>query len=375
MSITHAETGQIDGSSGHLHDVPATSLPSDHPMMELPFAAEIDGRQYQGTGVSLTGVKLTGLADPNLVGHDRLLRLSFPFEAFQLAIPVEGRITGVNPGNGEIEVTFTDPTGPHLPQLRHVLNSYIAGDVVSMGRVLGVALQPNKPSKGGKPAASGGGSALRTMGNGLLVATATLALIGGASWLVHDRFFVDHVVAPARVETAGRALTAIDAGQIDYLDTEASMGEVAFSIRSTSGETLSVAMPCDDCTAVSAGPELGATVQAGQPVLRISQADAPLILKVRVEPDQLYALAEARAIEARFADGTSITTHADEASLSSAAADTSGRPLFIDLVPQANIDAGRAGQLARLTIERDYPFANGLDGIRGAIATKFASVE
>ncbi|ANT63731.1 hypothetical protein AYJ57_24985 (plasmid) [Salipiger sp. CCB-MM3] len=344
-------------------------------MMELPFTAEIDGRQYQGEGVSLAGVKLSGLADPNLVGHERLLRLSFPFEAFQLAIAVEGRITDIAPGNGEIEVTFTDPTGPHLPQLRHVLNSYIAGDVISMGRVLGVALQPPKAGKGGKQANSSGGSVFRTIANGLLVTAATVALVGGAAWLVHDRFLVDHITAPARVETAGRALTAIDAGQIDYLDTEAAMGEVAFSIRATSGETLSVAMPCDDCTAVSAGPELGATVQAGQPVLQISPADAPLILKVRVEPDQLYTLAEARGIKARFADGSSVTTHADEASLSAAAADTSGRPMFVDLIPEGSLDQDRAGQLARLTIEHDYPFANDLAEIRGAVATKISSVE
>jgi hypothetical protein len=68
-------------------------------------------------------------------------------------------------------------------------------------------------------------------------------------------------------------------GQITYLDTAAPQGEVAFAIATTSGETLSIAMPCD-CEALPAGIVEGSTVLAGEPVLTLVEGEQPLRSKL-----------------------------------------------------------------------------------------------
>ncbi|WP_406720786.1 hypothetical protein RPE78_12905 [Thioclava litoralis] len=340
---------------------PDLALPGDHPLLELPFSAEIDGRQFLGQSISLMRAKLGGLADPHIVGEQRLLRVIFPFEGFNLTLPIPALVTDIDPGKGTIAVDFIDPSGSHLPQLRHVLNSYIAGDVISLGRVLGVALQPMQVAGAKGHAAATGGTGLgRRLVNGTLMLLATALLVGGGAWLLRERLFTLAIPAPAQALAAGPQLNAISAGQIDYIDPSAQMGEVAFSIRSTTGQTLAVAMPCD-CNARSVGPQLGATVQEGQPVFQLSEADAPVVLKANIASDQLYALAQAREITAQFPDGTRIATHADAASLAAAAALGANRQVSVDLVPQTPLPADREGQLAQLTIHRATPLDSLVD--------------
>ncbi len=45
---------------------------------------------------------------------------------------------------GEMTLQFADPAGEHLPQLRHIINSYIAGDVMSLRGLLAYT-GPTKP--------------------------------------------------------------------------------------------------------------------------------------------------------------------------------------------------------------------------------------
>jgi hypothetical protein len=122
---------------------------TDHPLISIPFTAEIDGRQYKGSGLSLVRAEVFGLMDPALAGATRLVRLSFLFHGFTVLLGVECRIDPTPGPQGKVVLSFIDPTGEHLPQLRHVLNSFVAGDLVTMGQFL--AVSSVKPMSG-KPA-------------------------------------------------------------------------------------------------------------------------------------------------------------------------------------------------------------------------------
>ena len=118
---------------------------------------------------------------------------------------------------------------------------------------------------------------------------AALALIAAVGSLAYNRIFTQALAAPGLVVQDGMTLTATAAGQVDYVNTAAAKGEVAYTIRASSGEMLSIAMPCD-CSATVLAATVGATVNAGQPMLSVHTADAPVVFETALDADHPHAL-------------------------------------------------------------------------------------
>jgi mannuronan synthase len=348
LNLTHAERVQ---------PVPAmAAVPQglgDHPVIQVPFTVEIDGRNYRGHGLSLVLAEIGGLVDPALAGQDRLIHLLFAFDGFHIALSLEGVVHAFDRDAGRATVVFRDPMGPHLPQLRHILNSYIAGDLVTLGQTLGVAAASPKAqgAKSASPAAKG--SFLHRVWGTAVMGGLTVALVAAVSGIVFGRIYATPVAAPAQVRIDGTTLDSVAAGQIDYINPAAQMGEVAFSLRATSGQMMSITMPCD-CVATSAGPGVGATVLPGAPVLQLAAADAGLILTGTVPREQVFALASADHVVVRFADGARVTAQVDAASLGQGISATADEVAF-RLIPVTPLDAARQGQLAELKIMAPAP--------------------
>lgn len=325
----------------------------DHPMMDVPFMVGIDGRQYRGMRLSLVMAEIGGLMDPALENATRLMRMVFPFNGFSVTLGVLGLIKHVDRDKGLAQVTFVDPAGEHLPQMRHILNSYIAGDLVSLGGVIGVAAKLPSPAARAESAKANRKLLPRLLGSAGMV-LATVLLIGGAGTLAYNRIFTQAIASPGRVMQDGMTLGAIAAGQLDYVNLEASQGEVAFSIRTTSGDLLSIAMPCT-CTAELLGASVGATVQAGDAVMTVSAPDAPVVVTAQVTSDELLAMAFADHVAIRFADGTTVRARAETDSLRGSAGDAL---VPVRLLTDVALPPSRAGQLGALTIIRPLPFAS-----------------
>lgn len=327
----------------------------EHPLLDIPFMVGIDGRQYRGIRLSLVMAEISGLMDPSLENATRLMRLVFPFNGFSVTLGVLGEIKHVDREKGVATVTFVDPGGEHLPQMRHIMNSYIAGDLVALGGVIGVgATLPSPAARANSAAAARKLTGSRILGSvGMVLATALL--LGTAGKLAYNRIYTHQITSPGRAMQDGMTLGAIAAGQLDYVNLDASQGEVAFSIRTTSGALLSIAMPCA-CKAQLLGTTVGATVQAGDALMTVSEPNAPMIISTQVTADELLELAFSDHVAIRFADGQTINAHAETNSLRS----QSGKDLVpVRLIPDAALPASRAGQLGALTIIRPTPFGGG----------------
>jgi mannuronan synthase len=325
----------------------------DHPIIDVPFSAEIDGRNYRGHGLSLVLAEIGGLLDPSLNGQSRLIHLLFAFDGFTIALSLDATVQGVDRDAGRAAVRFRDPTGPHLPQLRHILNSYIAGDLVTLGQSLGVAAANPKTGVKKAPLPTSKVAAARRWLGTVLVGGLSFGLLGAVATVVVGRAYSTPIAAPAQVMLDGQSLVTVAAGQIDYINTEASVGEVAFSVRATTGQVMSITMPCD-CDAVLAGPSVGAVVLAGEPVLQLSVPGVALVLAGSVPRNDLFALSQADHVRAEFADGTTVDATVDAASLTQGMF-TNTPDVAFRLLPVTPLDANRAGQLASLTIVKPAP--------------------
>lgn len=325
---------------------PALAGPADHPVIAMPFHVEIDGRQYKGRGISLVRAEIAGLIDPHMAESERMAWLVFRFQGFTVGLSIEVRMQDVDPGKGTATLVFQDPTGEHLPQLRHLINAYIAGDLVTLGQAMAV-----RPPATSKPKAAQAPRRMRRFGGTLVLLALTAALVGLVASKLFQRVFTDHLSAPVVAGFEGRTLAATATGQVEFLDPRAKEGEVAFAVRANTGQTLSVVMPCD-CQVEMLGVEAGSTVFAGDPILRVSSPDAAVILTGSVLPEEMLDLARARSVDLRFADGTQVAAQLMPGGIGSAAP---GQPVPIRIAPLQPLSDDRLGQLADVTLRYPVP--------------------
>jgi alginate biosynthesis protein Alg44 len=336
---------QLTSPKPQAADVPLTG-PTDHPVIALPFHVEIDGRQYMGRGLSLVQAGISGLMDPHTAGQKRIAWFVFQFQGFTVGLSIEVRMQDVDAAKGTATLVFLKPMGEHLPQLRHLINAHIAGDLLTMGQVLAV-----RPPERVKPKPMQAPRRLRQFGGTLLLAVLTVALVGLVGSKVFQRVYTQRLDTPVVAGFEGRTLAATATGQIDFLNPEAKAGDVAFAIRANTGQTLSIVMPCA-CRIEVLGVEEGSTVFAGDPILRISQPDAALVLTGSLLPEETLALAKASVMDLQFADGSRFQARLLPGGLGTAAP---GDPVPFRLAPLQPLPEALAGQLAEVTLRRPVP--------------------
>jgi mannuronan synthase len=276
---------------------------NDHPVVDLPYHVLLDGRQLQGRGLSLVAAYVAGRVDAPHAGPPRLVRLVFDFDGFQIALLVEATIHPAEDGTGAALI-FTNPTGPHLPQLRHVLNAYIAGDLVSLGQSIGVAgtAAARLPAGFAAGTAHGWDHRIR-MG---AVTLAAVALFGLAGMLIYQRTFVRLLPDLGIVTMGSETLLATAAGQIVFLDAAAGNGAVILAIQASNGEVLSLTNPCD-CRVISLGPQTGSTVLLGDAVVQLAAPGDAVVVQTMLDPATVFALGRGDGLELTLPDGTTRT--------------------------------------------------------------------
>ena len=351
------------------------SAGNDHPIVDLPFSAMIDGRQFRGRGLSLVAAYVAGLMDPAMLNATRIVRLLFQFDGFAVTLVVDALVREGVAGSGEAELIFAQPTGPHLAQLRHILNAFIAGDLVGLGQTIGVA--GTAAPKGSKAAVVPESrlSPRRVVG-GMAVGLLSLALIGIAGTLAYQKLFVTLLPTLGTVVSTGEILRATATGQIVFLDVAATKGEVGVAIQSASGDVQSLTMPCD-CAATSLGLREGSTVLIGEPVLQLVADTDQYLIAATIPADLMFDLASANRIELTFAGGdTAMATVEPSAAAQTGAVQTAAAQVgaglqSVLLLPDAALDAARIGDPVQVRILRG---AVGLETWAGTANDRFVAL-
>lgn len=338
---------------------------NDHPVVNLPFTAVIDGRQFRGRGLSLVAAYVAGLMDPSALNATRIVRLMFQFDGFFVTLVVDVEVREGAPGSGEAELIFIHPTGTHLPQLRHILNAFIAGDLVGLGQTIGVAgtATPKGAKATGTPESR---QTLRRLVGGVSVGLFSLALIAVVGTLAYQRMFVTLVPTLGTVISTGEVMRATTTGQIAFLDLTAGKGDVVIAIQAVSGDVQSLVMPCD-CVVTSNGLREGSTVLIGEPVLQLASDGDQLLVAAVLPPAILFDLASADQIELSFPGGGTALATIEPAGLTPAWADEQ----VVLLRPDAPMDAGRVGEPVQMRILRG---SGGLGTWVNAAHTRFVSL-
>ncbi len=343
------------------------SLPdgNDHAIVDLPFIAVIDGRQFRGRGLSLVAAYVAGLMDPVTLNETRIVRLVFQFDGFSVSLVLDAEIREGGAGPGDVALIFSRPTGEHLPQLRHVINAYIAGDLVGVGQTIAVAgtaapkaqKAPGVPERRFSPRRVGG-----ALGLGLL----SLALVSIAGTLAYQRLFVTLVPGLGTVVSTGEVMRSTTTGQIVFLDLAAGQGDVAVAIQSASGDVQSLVLPCD-CTVTALGLREGSTVLIGEPVLTLGSDTDQVLVSATVPSDVLFDLSSAARIQLTLPGGQTVMARIEP----SQPVRVGTQDPMILLRPDVPLGADRVGDPAQIRILQNW---GGLTTWSAALRTRISTL-
>ncbi len=321
---------------------------NEHPSINLPFSVVIDGRTYDGLSVSMAQAKVSGLAAPGLTQATRLAMFRFDFGAFVFSLPIAVIVDMANSETGQLALTFSEPAGPHMPQLRYILNAWLAGDVVNLHDML--------QAKSRLPKNAGGANAHTTSGRLLskllgitISAAASVLFIFGASALVSNRVYQHNVEGPALAVWNGPVLRATTSGQLSFFASNPVSNQPLYTIESSSGASVTAVMPCD-CTLRDQYVAQGSTVLAGDPVAQLTGAGDTLVVEARFSSKDLNALSDDAAIKMTMADGTSLPARLANVKSKGANVDPAAM-MVVTLKPDAPIQPSNANKPVRVSID------------------------
>lgn len=312
-------------------EVPADfAYETEHPVLAVPFSATFGDSKLDGVGLSVAAayVQIGGPLDPRWLNHRAPVRLQFDFESFSVQIDADVVVAGSRE-LGEMTLQFVDPLGPHLPQLRHILNSYISGDLVTMGSFLAYT-GPTKP-KASKP--EDGKTPLFRRIRSVAVAGLSLGVIGVAATLMIARATQSTEIRPIFINREGKEMRATTAGQVSYLNPQARKGEVVFSVNSNSGDVLNFQLPCDCQVQVTDGIYEGATVLPIDVILSIFDSNVGVRVQTQISIEGLSKYMDGAAAYLDINDGRHIPVRVETTSATNIAAERGDLFVPVDVVP------------------------------------------
>ena len=302
---------------------------TEHPVMPIPFKAQFGEFKLDGVEISVTAayVAIDGALDPQWKGHKEYVKLQFDFQGFSVSIFPEVVVAGSR-RDGEMTLQFLDPAGAHLPQLRYILNSYIAGDFVSMGGMMAYS-GPTQP----KVARPADGAAAKFRIRSISVALLSIVLMLGAGKILYSRYTQSYESRPVFVERLGNDMKATTAGQVAMLNPNAKKGEVAFSINSNTGDVLSFQLPCDCEVQVMKGIFEGSTVLPFDTILSFFSSTVEVNVETQMSIEGLAKAMSGETAYLDMNDGRTIPVQVVATSATNAAALRGDLFVPVDLVP------------------------------------------
>ncbi|WP_370229299.1 hypothetical protein [Cognatishimia sp.] len=274
---------------------------SEFPQVNLPFQITIGGLTMDGISISLTKALASGRLPADLEYQDELVSLRFDFDGFSITLYADAILSqDANDAQAPVSVFFTHPTDGHLSPLRYLINSFVAGDTVTMGHLLssGAAPEQVRP-QASTPAAKPARKPLRIL---------LLALLGfgfgfAATDMIYHRVLLSHEPRPLTITQDSQALRATASGQIALINPQAAQGDVAYSLLANRGDLVSVRMPCDCAADPAQGAFQGATVLSGDPILLLTSDTVSATAQLRLSQRGLSRYLAGDQAEVVLADG------------------------------------------------------------------------
>lgn len=274
----------------------------NHPLLDMPFTVSFGGRNFSGTQISLVEAVIHDVQNTDIEASSCLAVFLFPFNDLVIGLKIDIDIYRDEQTHDTLLLKFSDPTGAHLAQLRYILNSYIAGDIINAGEVLQIVNEEEKPKKHISIEDKRGLPWLTRVIRGTFATAAVAGLVLIVSSLAYNKFFVSEVPGLATVVSDGQVVRSAVSGQILRLSPEAKKGEVLAVIQSSRGEFYTVAMPCD-CVMSFGENSVGNTILSGDAIATLSSKEDAVFVQASIPASLAKKMLGGAIVEFALPDG------------------------------------------------------------------------
>nr|WP_279306642.1 PilZ domain-containing protein [Microvirga solisilvae] len=323
-----------------------------HPRYRLPMRCLHGGVAVSVVDLSVGGVGLrTGSFSVRPCEIVDLV-LVFPFNGYELTLPVRAEVRYVNNDHGRIGMRFVDVSPRQHNLLRFILDAYLSGEVVEAGDVLDVVSRrnegktrevPQRPAPQGLLAnAAHYGRSIAGYG---LVVGLTLLLAGFIGTGVFQKMYIIPAQS-ALITTDLVTVPAPSSGQVTFISSggEVQAGEPLLTIQGPQGSSsIVIDSPCD-CVIQARYSRASSFVREGAPILVLREkGSTPYITASIPQSDILRFYRGARAV-IEYADGTLVKDVKIEALPAFSDEDASAGRFLVKLAPGRELDDSAIGQ-------------------------------
>ncbi len=274
-----------------------TEIHRQHIRLRIPIGVEIDGTRFVTDDWSLGGFGVAAEITSRQPGERFPVRLFFPFEDFEIVLPVDCQMVYVEGKLPRFGCKFIGLSKGQLDLFRYLVDAYLSGEIVSAGDVLAIAARENGAELRvrapiGDPFAEeeGLGRRLRRiLGYGLLL-MAAVVLAGLVAVGVREKFFVVKT-EDAVVWVPVAELRAPFGGKVEAMPRKDiyAPGDAVVRVRDPQDRTAVLESPCE-CVLLDWLVPPGQYARTGEAVAALAAADRPLLVRARLPVAQAARL-------------------------------------------------------------------------------------
>lgn len=327
-----------------------------YPRFSLPSRVTLNGKDYAVKNLSTGGVALRG-AEGLAKGKQVALELSFPFSAFSFGIPLRAEVQYYDAVEKTLGLRFIDQGPEQISFLNHTIKSFIAGDIVSVDNILGIAQRNNfaraRAAANSNAAAPGFGRQLPGLLLVLGVGALIITLIAGN---LYNSLFV---VRADNAAVAGPAFTVRTAGEGIFhskLDPGLALvqqGEVIGTVTPLKGGASTVLQSPCHCYVAKTYATTGDLTQEGQQIVSLVPVDAKPWIVAEMDPQQAKKISpDSVATVSVFGSRTPYSGHvvSMESSLSDARA-AGDKETLVRIVPDQKLPVDFVNRQAAVSFD------------------------
>lgn len=284
--------------------------------IQLPLRVKVGDHEYEtidwsNGGVALEWPQSMDREQSTVFIEGKVLKgvLEFPFEEFDMTLPVDMEIRYVDRERRRIGCRFTNLSAQQISMLQYFVGAYISGEVIRVGDVLEVAARNNFTTQRKVPSAEATLTPMRRFTRNVRRRAGMGAVVFGSLLLaayvaagLYERVFV--VTAKSASVTADLIkVQATSGGSIFYqsleLGSKVQKGKPLVMISTDSGAMISLDSPCD-CIIVNRAFENSDRVKNFDPVMSLVPLDAKPYVEATVSFDGAVKLTHGQPAQLNF---------------------------------------------------------------------------
>ncbi|MEL7470960.1 MAG: alginate biosynthesis protein Alg44 [Pseudomonadota bacterium] len=333
-----------------------------HARLRVPLRIDISNQMFDAFDWSVGGFSLETATTLGLGLQTVDVTLHINFNEFAILQPMRAQMRHETPTtSGQVRTgfEFVDVTRDQTSTLRYVSGAILSGELVHSGDLFAVVNRDNSAKARKKEPPAPTIAERFSIGRMLTFAAAfvfVVGILGLVASIIYERAFLISATV-AEVTIPAIDVRAPQDGVLVFTAAGAggalTNGSPMLGIEQADGAVRYMDSPCD-CSVLDTNAEPGMFVRAGEPVMRITNADQRVQVRAFFDPEAVKSLNGTERAELRFLG----TTDTVSGSIESVHLDQNSGQVAVIISPATDLPISLVGRAADVFLSRAPVFSS-----------------